>query len=103
MAIFGTVAAREAELRKQAVADADALFREHGASAVRRLTERLIDTGVAAEERRLLRLTRLEVERLMRIQQRSTTALVIYRPKRFTMTGLAKLLGFGRKRSGRRR
>ncbi len=101
MAIFGALATREAELRRRAVADAGALFREHGGSAVRRLTERLIDTGLPADERRLLRLTRLEVERLIRTQRRGANALVIYRPRRFTMTGLAKLLGFGGKR-GRR-
>ena len=103
MAIFGTVAAREAELRKQASADAEAMFREHGGSAAALLTERLIDTGLSADDRRLVRLTRLEVERLIRTQRQGATALVIYRPRRFTLGNVARLFGFAKKGGRRRR
>lgn len=104
MAKIGSGAERERQLRTEAAAIALELFRERGASAVDLLTERMMQPGASAEDRRRDRLARLEVERLDRERRNgsSSRALTVWKPPLFSLAGLAGLLGI-KLRPGRRR
>lgn len=102
MATIGSVATRERELRSAATVQARALYREQGVRAVEFLTARIARQDASPEERRRDRLARLEVERLDRTRRNGpSTALVAWKPPLFSVEGIKRLLGFGR-RSGRR-
>lgn len=98
--MFGADATREKALRRQAIEEAADLFRSHGSGAVQLVTRRSHEPGLSSEDRRRLRLARVELERLEREQRRrSGRALVVWKPSLFSMAGLARLFGL----QGRRR
>ncbi len=98
----------ERDLREQALRDADALFRVHGQRAIAVVSGRLIDQTRSTAERRCDRLTLLAVERLDREQRQGTrsAAMVVWKPSRFSLAGIAGLFGIkvgpGRSRRGGR-
>jgi hypothetical protein len=86
----------ERKLRLGVTADADGLFRELGAQAIRVLGSRAAAPDASQIERRVARLTQVEVERLDRMTQGRSPeqVLVACAPPRFSPASIGALLGF---------
>ena len=103
--MIGANAAAERILRARALTEAAELFAHHGDAAAELLTDRVYDSSLPAAERRRYRLIRVEIERLGRERRkvRNPYALAVWQPRLFSLPGLARLFGLGRKGAGRNR
>jgi len=93
--MINTTAKTERDLRQRALDEAKDLFRANGSAAIPSVVVRAKDITKSIDDRRLDRLTLLELERLDRAQtkQHTSHAPGMWTPPVFSLAGIAALFG----------